>query len=72
MSKSPYPDEQFWCPLCRKYVQVLRVCNAAKLVDLHSRTIYRYIDEGLVYAIKIAGRTYRVCRDCLFRQRAEP
>lgn len=60
--------EQVWCPLCNKHAQLLRVSNAAKLVDVHPRTIYRYIDEGLVFALKVAGKTYRVCKHCLLRQ----
>jgi excisionase family DNA binding protein len=60
--------EQVWCPLCNKHVQLLRVSNAAKLVDVRPRTIYRYIDEGLVYALKVAGKTYRVCKPCLLRE----
>lgn len=57
-----------WYPMCGKQVKLLRVMHASKLIDVHSRTIYRYIDEGLIYAIKVAGKTYRVCGDCLFRQ----
>lgn len=57
-----------WCPLCKKQVQLLRVAHAAKIVDVHSRTIYRYIEEGLVYSVRVVGKTYRVCGDCLFRQ----
>lgn len=57
-----------WCPLCKKQVKLLRVVHAAKLVDVHTRTIYRYIEEGSVYALKIAGKTYRTCGECLFRQ----
>ena len=64
-------DSKMWCPLCERRVQLLRVRSAANLVDVHTRTIYRYIDEGLVYAIKVAGKTYRVCGDCLFRQSTE-
>jgi excisionase family DNA binding protein len=60
--------ERVWCPSCEKEAQLLRVSNAARLVDVNPRTIYRYIDEGLVYALKVAGKTYRVCRDCLLRQ----
>lgn len=64
----PHPQPiSVWCPLCKKYIQLLRVTHAAKMVDVHSRTIYRYIDEGLVYAVKVAGKTYRVCGDCLTR-----
>lgn len=64
-------EANVWCPLCKKNVQLLRVANAAKLADVHARTIYRYIDEGLVHALKIAGKTYRVCGDCLFRQQGD-
>ena len=66
---SRFIDSRVWCPLCDKNVQLMRVTNAAKLVDVHPRTIYRYIDEGLVYAIKIVGKTFRVCGGCLYRQR---
>lgn len=60
--------ERVSCPLCKKETQLLRVSNAARLVDVNPRTIYRYIDEGLVYALKVAGKTYRVCKNCLLRQ----
>lgn len=64
-------DSTVWCPLCKKNVHLVRVANAAKLVDVHPRTIYRYIEDGSVHALKIAGKTYRVCGDCLFRQRGD-
>ena len=68
MSEPRGIGQQVWCPLCNKHVQLLRVSNAAKLVDVRARTIYRYIDEGLVFALKVAGKTYRVCKTCLLRQ----
>lgn len=68
---SQFIEAKVWCPLCKKSVHLLKVTNAAKLVDVHRRTIYRYIDEGLVYALKIAGKTYRVCGHCLFRQQGD-
>jgi len=67
----PQPSESTtWCPLCEKNVRLLRVTSAARLVDVDRRTIYRYIDEGLVHAKRIVGRTYRVCGDCLYRRRS--
>lgn len=57
-----------WCPMCKKQVNLLRVAHAAKLVDVHNRTIYRYIDEGLIHSVKIVGKTYRVCAYCLLRE----
>lgn len=60
--------EQVWCPSCKDYVQLLRIQSAAKLADVNRRTIYRYIEEGQVYAVKVAGKTYRVCGSCLLKQ----
>jgi excisionase family DNA binding protein len=62
--------QQVWCPFCQLYAQMLKVQNAAKIVDVHTRTIYRYIEEGLVYSVKVAGKRYRVCSNCLLKQRA--
>jgi excisionase family DNA binding protein len=70
MSRPHDQSSRVWCPLCKickKQVHLLRVAHAAKLVDVHSRTIYRYIDEGLIYAVKIVGKTYRVCGECLYQ-----
>jgi len=64
-------EAKIWWPLCKKSVPLLRVTSAAKLVDVHRRTIYRYIEDGSVYALKIVGKTYRVCGDCLFRQQGD-
>ena len=69
MSQPQSASSSIWCPLCRKQVNLLRVSHAARLIDVHSRTIYRYIDEGLIYSVKVVGKTYRVCGECLFRQR---
>lgn len=64
-------EARVWCPLCKKSVPLLKVTNAAKLVGVHRRTIYRYIEEGSVHALRIVGKTYRVCGECLFRQQAD-
>lgn len=61
----PILGGRIWCPLCKDYVQLLKVQNAAKLLDVNRRTIYRYIEEGKIYAIKTVGKTYRVCGKCL-------
>lgn len=68
MSQSKILGDRVWCPLCKDYTQLLTVPNAARLVNTHRRSIYRYIEEGLVYAPKVAGKRYRVCGGCLLRQ----
>lgn len=58
-------DGHIFCPYCNDYVRLLRIQKAADLIDVNKRSIYRYIEEGRVYAIKAAGHTYRVCINCL-------
>lgn len=67
MSYPIIAGEQVWCPFCKDYVRLLKVQGAAKLVDVNRRTIYRYIEEGRVYTVKVAGKTYRVCSRCLLK-----
>jgi predicted transcriptional regulator len=65
MAQEITSDGRVLCPLCDCYVHLLRIHKAADLVDVDRRSIYRYIEEGSVYAIKVAGHTYRVCGNCL-------
>ena len=57
-----------WCPVCRRYAQLLKIPDAAKLLNVHRRTIYRYIEQGTVYAVKTAGNRYRICDSCLLKR----
>ena len=66
-----FAGEQVWCPYCKGYYKLLRVHGAAKLADVNRRTIYRYIEEGRVYTVKIAGKTYRICSGCLLKKEEE-
>ncbi len=68
MPQERYAENRVWCPRCEVYAHLLKVQSAARLVDVHSRTIYRYIEEGLVYAVKVAGKRYRLCGNCLLKQ----
>ena len=67
MSDPLFRDEKLWCPLCEDYCKLMKLQSAAKLVDVHTKTIRRYIEEGRVYAVKVAGKSYRVCTRCLLR-----
>lgn len=68
MSRPKIVGHTIWCPVCRRYVQLLKVPDAAKLIGVHRRTIYRYIEQGLVYTVKTAGNRYRICGSCLLKQ----
>lgn len=65
MSSTLVAGDKAWCPLCRDFSALVKVHRAARLVDMHSRTIYRYIEEGKIHAVKVGGRSYRVCSGCL-------
>jgi excisionase family DNA binding protein len=55
-------------PGLKQYMQLLKIPDAAKLINVHRRTIYRYIKQGAVYAVKTAGNRYRICGSCLLKQ----
>jgi predicted transcriptional regulator len=61
--------DKIWCPLCRRHNKFLRIIKAATIVDVNRRTIYRYIESGYVHAVKVVGKTARVCSGCLLDQK---
>ena len=66
---APRPSEvQDTCPLCKSPLHLLRISRAAKIADVSEKTIYRYIEEGVLYTVKVAGKSYRVCSSCLLKQ----
>jgi hypothetical protein len=68
MPKPRIAGEQVWCPICDDYAQFIKSAHAARLAGVHRRTIYRYVEEGLVYTVKVAGRSLRICSGCLLRR----
>ncbi|MEN3332263.1 MAG: Helix-turn-helix domain [Blastocatellia bacterium] len=67
MSQPKISGHRVWCPVCKRYAQLLKIPDAAKLINVHRRTIYRYIEQGAVYAVKTAGNRYRICGSCLLK-----
>lgn len=61
-------NDQVWCPLCSNYAHLLKIRKAAKLADVSCKTIYRYVEEGKVHSVRIAGSTIRICSSCLLKQ----
>ena len=67
----PHPKiiaDRIWCPLCNDYTQFIKSASAAKLLAVHRRTVYRWIEEGVVCSFKAAGKSYRVCNGCLLKR----
>ena len=71
MSNLMVVGDEVWCPRCKEYTQLLKIKKAAKIADVSCKTIYRYIEEGKVYSVKVAGSTTRVCSGCLFKRNDE-
>ncbi len=55
------------CPKCSNPLLLLKISEAANLVAVSEKTIYGYIEEGSVYAVKVAGKRFRICKGCLIR-----
>lgn len=55
------------CPKCNDSLLLLKISEGAKLVGVSEKTIYGYIEEGSVYAVKVAGKRFRICKGCLIR-----
>jgi excisionase family DNA binding protein len=55
------------CPKCNNPLLLLKILEAAKLVGVSQKTIYGYVEEGSVYAVKVAGKRLRICKGCLIR-----
>lgn len=68
MTNPQVKGDLYWCPECKEYTQLLKVAHAARLIEVHRRTIYRYIEDGSVYNVKTAHNKYRVCSNCLVKK----
>ncbi len=72
MSDIQIKGDKIQCERCHEWINLVSVDKAAKLAGVTKRTIYRYVDEGLVYHQKLVGKTVRICPKCLFQQNSEP
>jgi len=59
--------DEIWCPKCQCHTRFLKISKAAEIADVDRRSVYRYVESGDVYSVKIAGKTLRVCAGCLFK-----
>jgi len=50
-----------FCDFCDNEEEFLRIPKAAAVANVSEKTIYRYIEAGSIFAIKVAGKNYRVC-----------
>ena len=70
MLQTKMAGHRLWCPRCEQHVEMARVQTAARLTNLHGRTLYRYIEMGLLHTVKVAGGGLRVCPACVVKAAA--
>jgi excisionase family DNA binding protein len=50
---------------CSKDIHWLKIIEAADYLHVNKKTIYAWLEEGKIYAVKTPSNIYRVCRGCL-------
>ena len=72
MDHTIFTGHKIWCPLCQDHLLFLRIPNAARLLEVDRRTIYRHIEDGSVHVFRVGGNgAYRICSGCLLAQHSE-
>jgi len=72
MDHTIFTGQKIWCPRCTDHRSFLRIPNAARLLEVDRRTIYRHIEDGSIYFFRVGGNgSYRVCSGCLLAQHSE-
>jgi excisionase family DNA binding protein len=64
------------CPVCEHESEMLTAKQAAVLLQVSTKSIYRWLAEGKAHGVRTPGGCHRVCRESLFvpwaaRARAE-
>ena len=59
------------CPLCQRAIALVSVTTASAAVNVSRKTIYQWIEKGLVSTVRSAGGRQLVCFSSLFNQSCE-
>lgn len=54
-----------YCPLCHRQTRMLTSAQAADILDVSRRTIYRWVQERKIHAIRRPSGRLRICEDSL-------
>ncbi|HEX3280453.1 MAG TPA: helix-turn-helix domain-containing protein [Pyrinomonadaceae bacterium] len=60
-----------WCDSCGHQVTLVTAENAAEILRISARAIYRHIESGELHFIEIHGGPLLVCRESLEHQEPE-
>jgi excisionase family DNA binding protein len=56
-----------WCPGCRRQVEMVTPEQAARIADVSTRTIYRWVEAGTLHFIESSGEMF-LCVSALCRR----
>jgi excisionase family DNA binding protein len=55
------------CPLCHRAISLVGITSAARVMNVSRKTIYQWIEKGLVTTCRTASGRQLVCYSSLFR-----
>jgi hypothetical protein len=67
--QSPDPVRCPKCPRCHRNILLVGITSAAKVMSVSRKTIYRWIEKGLVTTCLTASGRQLVCYSSLFNAR---
>lgn len=67
----PPPCVPLWCNSCALHVEMLTPEQAASLIQVTPRTIYRWVEAQFLHFIEEADGRVLICRNSLFGQVAK-
>lgn len=67
----PAPAAPAWCNACSLQVEMLTPEQAAALVNVTQRTIYRWVETQLLHFVEEADGRLLICRNSLFGESTE-
>lgn len=67
----PSPTIPLWCNACSRQVEMVTPEQAAALVNVTPRTVYRWVEAQLLHFIEESDGRLLICRNSLFGQIGE-
>jgi hypothetical protein len=66
--QAPMPNtpKSLTCPSCYRPIMLITICKACELVSKSKRTLYQWIERGLVSTVRTTSGTPLVCLTSLF------
>ena len=65
LSALQHGNEEVWCAKCQKSVRTVAVDEAALLLRVSSRAIFRWVDEGIVHSVETSQGLLQICLNSL-------